>query len=105
MKFQNPSMHGSAVMLFIKKHAMKKCPKLQRAIIHEVFFRIYSQVNQVIYSSIPIYLLGFKALASTLMEKKIHVSYFFMRNPYLKFQNPSSHGSEGMLCINTNVKL
>ena len=38
-----------------KKHAMQKCPKLQRAIIHEVFFRIYTKVNQVIYSSIPIY--------------------------------------------------
>ena len=33
------------------------------------------------------------------MGKKIHVSYFFMKNPYMKFQNPSMHGSEVMLCI------
>ena len=68
MKFQNPSMHGSKVMLCLKKYAMYKCPKLQRAITHEVFFRIYSKVNQVIYSSIPIYSPGFKALASIVFE-------------------------------------
>ena len=34
------------------------------------------------------------------MGKKIGVSYFFMKNPYMKFQNPSMHGSEVMLCIN-----
>ena len=33
------------------------------------------------------------------MGKKIRVSYFFMKNPYMKFQNPSMHGSEVMLCI------
>ena len=33
------------------------------------------------------------------MGKKICVSYFFMKNPYMKFQNPSMHGSEVMLCI------
>ena len=27
------------------------------------------------------------------------VSYFFLRNPYMKFQNPSMHSSEVMLCI------
>ena len=32
------------------------------------FFRIYSKVNQVIYSSIPIYSLSFKALASIAFE-------------------------------------
>ena len=93
------------------------------AITHEVIFRIYSKVNQVIYSSIPIYSSGFKALASIAFEifcwqefihifskghnsgkghnpdgKKIRVSYFFMKNPYMKFQNPSMHGSEVMLC-------
>ena len=26
-------------------------------------------------------------------EKKIQVSYFFMGNPYVKFQNPSMQGS------------
>ena len=30
---------------------------------------------------------------------KICVSDFFMKNPYMKFQNPSMHGSEVMLCI------
>ena len=125
MKFQNPSMHGSKVTLCIKKHATYKCPKLQRAITHDIFFRIYSKVNQVIYSSIPIYSQGFKALASIVFEifcwqdfihifskddnsekghnpdgeKKQQVSYLFMRNPYVKFQNPSIHGSEVMLCI------
>ena len=32
-------------------------------------------------------------------ELKIRVSYFFMRNPYKKFQNRSIHGSKVMLCI------
>ena len=32
------------------------------------------------------------------MGKKIRVSYFFMKNPYMKFQNPSMHCSEVMLC-------
>ena len=34
-----------------------------------------------------------------LSRKKIHVSYFFMRNPYKKFQSSSIHGSKVMLCI------
>ena len=34
-----------------------------------------------------------------LSRKKIRVSYFLMRNPYMKFQNSSIHGSEVMLCI------
>ena len=33
------------------------------------------------------------------MGKKIRVSYFFMKNPYMKFQNPSVYGLEVMLCI------
>ena len=45
-----------------------KNAQLQRAITHEEFFRISSKVNQVIYSSIPIYLLSFKALASIAFE-------------------------------------
>ena len=67
MKCQNPSMHSS-------KHAMHqkvcnaKMPKLLWAIPHEVFFRIYSEVNQVIYSSISIYSPGFKALAPRALE-------------------------------------
>ena len=32
-------------------------------------------------------------------EKKYWVSYFSIRNPYMKFQNPSMHGSEDMACI------
>ena len=63
MKFQNPSIHGSKVMLCITKHAMYKCPNLQRAITHEVFFGIFSKVNQVIYSSLAMYSSTFKALA------------------------------------------
>ena len=34
-----------------------------------------------------------------MMGKKIWVSYFFMKNPYMKFQNPSMYGLEVMLCI------
>ena len=51
-----------------KSMQCKICPKLQRAITHEVFFRIYSKVNQVIYSPIPIHSPGFKALASMVFE-------------------------------------
>ena len=45
-----------------------KMPKVIRAITHEVIFRIYSKVNQVIYSSILIYSPGFMALASIAFE-------------------------------------
>ena len=31
-------------------------------------------------------------------EKKIRVSYFFIGNPNIKFQNPSIQGSEDMAC-------
>ena len=31
-------------------------------------------------------------------EKKIRVTYFFMRNPYMKFQNISIYGTKLMLC-------
>ena len=30
-------------------------------------------------------------------KKKIRVTYFFMRNPYMNFQNISIHGSKLML--------
>ena len=30
--------------------------------------------------------------------KKIWVTYFFMRNPYMNFQNITIHGSKLMLC-------
>ena len=53
-QFRSYAMHQKACNV--------KMPKVTKG--HEVFFRIYSKVNQVIYSSIPIYLPGFKALAS-----------------------------------------
>ena len=31
-------------------------------------------------------------------NKKQHVSYIFMRKPYVKFKNPSIHCSKVMLC-------
>ena len=77
-----------------------------------------SKVNLVIYSSFPVSWPSFKTLAQILFEiscwqdfiiifskrhnsrkgdnsdkKNIWVSYFSMRNPYMKFQNPSMHGS------------
>ena len=73
-----------------------------------------SKVNQVIFFSAPTSIPNMKALAQTLFEisctqnfqilfskghnsekghnldmKKIWVNYFFMRNLYMKFQNPS----------------
>ena len=33
------------------------------------------------------------------VKKKYMSAIFFMRNPYLKFQNSSFHGSKVMLCI------
>ena len=45
-----------------------KVPKLQRTITQEVFFRIYSKFNQVIYLSLPIYSSSFKALALIIFE-------------------------------------
>ena len=48
---------------FLRYFADKvKCPKLQRAITLEAFFKIYSKVSQVVYSSLPIYVSSFKAL-------------------------------------------
>ena len=32
-------------------------------------------------------------------NKKMQISYFSMRNPYMKFQNHSMHGSKDMVCI------
>ena len=101
----------------------EKCPKLQKAITHEVFFKIYSKVNQVFYSSLPIYASSFKALASIVffryfadkissiffqraipqergnnpVKKQIRVSCFFMRNPFKKFEDSSMYISKVML--------
>ena len=68
MKFQNPSMYSSKLMLCIKKCAIVKMPKVIMGHNSYSNFRIYSKVNQVIYSSIPIYSPGFKALASIAFE-------------------------------------
>ena len=79
---------------------------------------ILKKFIQVIYSSSPISWPSFKPLPQILFEiscwqdfmlifhigitsereitrtrEKIRVSYFSMRNPYMKFQNPSIHGS------------
>ena len=43
-------------------------PKIKRAITHEVFFKIYSKVNQVVYSPLPVYSSSFKALVSIVFE-------------------------------------
>ena len=74
--------------------------------MHEVFFIVYSNVNLVVYSSLPVYSSSFKALASIVFEifcrqDCIHifsnghnsgkghnqcVTYFFMRNSYMIFK-------------------
>ena len=82
MKLKNPSIHGSKFMLCITKHTEYQSPKLQRAITHEVFFGIYSNVNQVIYSSLPIHSWTFKALASIVFEIfccQDFIHFFFQR--------------------------
>ena len=38
-------------------------------------------------------------------KKKIWVTYFFMRNPYMKFQNISIHGLKVILCIRKRDEL
>ena len=38
-------------------------------------------------------------MGDNLDKKKIRITYFFMRNPYLKFQNISIHGSKLKLYI------
>ena len=62
-----------------------KCPKLQRAITHEVFFRIYSKVNQITYLSLPIYSSSFKALALIVFE------IFCSQGQYLALQRVITH--------------
>ena len=63
MKFQNPSMHGSQDMACIRFHL----DFIQRGTTPE------------------------RKITRT--RKKMCVKYFSMRNPYMKFQNPSMHGS------------
>ena len=58
-----------ALTVFFRYFADKvKMPKLQRAITQEVYFRISSKVNQVVYSLLPVYSSSFKALAPTVFE-------------------------------------
>ena len=45
-----------------------------------------------------IYLNGKNSKMGDNSDKKIRVTYFFMRNPYMKFQNISLPGSKVMLC-------
>ena len=44
-------------------------PKITKGhIIRELFLKIYSKVNQVVYSSLPVYSSSFKVLASIVFE-------------------------------------
>ena len=95
-----------------------KCWNFQRALLRKKNDRIRLNVTQVIYSSFSISWLSFKPLAQILSryladkisflffskghnsrkghnsdKKKLCISYFSLRNPYMKFQNPSMHGS------------
>ena len=45
-----------------------KCPKLQKAIIQEVFFKISAKVNQIVYLLLPDYLSSFKTLVPMAFE-------------------------------------
>ena len=60
MKFQNPSMHGSLDMTCIRFHS-------------DFFQRGITPEREITWS-----------------RKTTRVSYFSMRNPYMKFQNPST---------------
>ena len=102
-------------------HLNPKVVKLinfQNSVILSKFDKKFSKVNQVIYSLAPISILNMKALAQILFEisctqdfqdffskgdnserghnsekKKNtgHFFFFFMRNPYMKFQDTSIH--------------
>ena len=100
-------------------HLNPKVVKLinfQNSVILSKFDKKFSKVNQVIYSLAPISIPNMKALAQILFEisctqdfqdffskgdnserghnsekKKIWVIFFFMRNPYMKFQDTSIH--------------
>ena len=64
IKFQGSSFNSFWDILLTRE----KCPNLQRAITQGIFFRIYSKVNQVIYSSLSINSLSFMALAPTILR-------------------------------------
>ena len=112
-----PSFKSLAQIVFEISWSLK-CPNLQRAITPEKIDGIRSKLNQVNHSLSSISWPSFKLLAQILFKiscwqdfilifskghnsrkghnsdkKKIWVRYFFMRNPYMKFQNHSMHGS------------
>ena len=64
IKFQGSSFNSFLDILLTRE----TCPNLQRAITHELFFRIYTKVNQVIYASLPINSTSFKSLALAFFE-------------------------------------
>ena len=95
---------------------MVKLINFQNSVILSKFDKKFSKVNQVIYSLAPISIPNMNALAQILLEisctqdfqdffqreiiqkggitqkrKKIRVIFFFMRNPYMKFQDTSIH--------------
>ena len=97
-------------------HLNPKVVKLINSVILSKFDKKFSKVNKVIYSLAPISIPNMKALAQILFEisctqdfqdffskgdnserghnsekKKIWVIFFFMRNPYMKFQDTSIH--------------
>ena len=106
------------------KKKKKNSQKLQRAITPTKFHITGCKFNQVISSSVPISIPNIKALApkvfeiilltrfqcyfikraTTLKWEKIRIRknrghlFFFMRNPYIKFQNISIHSSKLMQC-------
>ena len=120
MKFQNISIHGSKLMLCTWMQQIAK--KLQRAItpnkISLNWLNIYSGTlllssNQYTkyqdsssntFWDILLTRCYFIKRAITLkweiirIRKKIRVTYFIMRNPYMNFQNISKYGSKLMLC-------
>ena len=59
----NLTRKKSLIFSLIKNAQNDKGPLLKK-----YFFRIYSKVNQVIYSSLPINISNFKALASIVFE-------------------------------------
>ena len=90
--------------------------KIKNGVILSKFDRESPKVNQVIFFSAPTSIPNMKALAQIRFEisctpdyqnlfskghysnkghntymKKIQANYFFMRNLYMKFQNPSIH--------------
>ena len=101
-----------------------KSQNFQRVITLRGIDEIPSQFNQIIYYLSPISLPSFRLLAQILFEiscwqdcilifskghnsrkgdnsdkKKYRLAIFSMRNEYMKFQNPSMHGSYDITCI------